>query len=66
MCLNVYIDPELRITETTGSIFSGVYDIFVREKVGEVEMTDDDGLSAPVSASGLGFGRPKLRKSGNI
>ena len=32
---NVYVDPELRISETSGPIFAGIYDIFVKEEEGE-------------------------------
>jgi hypothetical protein len=64
MTQNVYIDPDLRITETLGPIFAGVYDIFVR----------DDGVIASSSAvpegnpseGGVGFGKPKLRKTKKV
>lgn len=35
MTQNVYVDPELRITETSGPIFAGIYDIFVKEEAQE-------------------------------
>ena len=69
MTQNVYIDPELRIAETMGPIFAGVYDIFVRddgmEAVADAEELDTS-ESGSAGGGGKGFGKAKLRKSKKV
>ena len=64
MAKNVYIDPELRISEMSGPIFQGVYDIFVRsDETDSVEsVAEEKQESGP--KTGLGFGKAKLRPRG--
>lgn len=68
MTQNVYIDPDMRIAETMGPIFAGVYDIFVRDD-GVPTASSADELETPPPGSeggGMGFGKPKLRKTKKI
>ena len=57
---DVYIDPDLRISETSGPIFQGVYDIFVRSDEVSRASTGEGGELG--GNSGIGFGKAKLSK----
>jgi hypothetical protein len=70
MVQNVYIDPKLRIAETNGAIFAGVYDIFVREDGDATAREEGESDVVPTGegggGGGKGFGTAKLRKSQRI